>query len=383
MAGSRVAFFTETFLPRVDGIVNTLTWSLRGLVERGWQPLVVAPSGNTQTLPGVRVIGTPSIAFPPYPEVRLGYPTADVCRAIDMFQPDVVHLAGPVTNGFGGLKYARARHLPVVSTYHTSLPEYARVYGLGWMEEWAWGMLRSVHNATAVTLCPSRKTIADLDARGFEHLALWARGVDASLFSPELRTAAMRARLGACEGDVLVLYAGRLAREKKLDRLAAALGRLPGVHVALVGDGPDRSRLEQVFDGLPVTFTGMLRGQELAGAYASSDVFAFPSDTDTFGNVVLEAMACGLPVVACRVGGQVDLVVDGANGVLFEPEDIDAFVDGLKRYRDDAQMRGAHGREGLRLASERTWPRQVDLLIEHYEAAMDEAAQQIPGVVAA
>jgi glycosyltransferase involved in cell wall biosynthesis len=377
MRGRRVAFFTETFLPRVDGIVNTLTWSLRGLVERGWQPLVIAPSGNTQTLPGVRVVAAPSIAFPPYPEVRLGYPTAEVWRVLDVFQPDLVHLAGPVTNGFGGLKYARARHLPVVSSYHTALPEYARLYGLGWMVEWAWSMLRSVHNGTAVTLCPSSKTIADLDARGFERLALWARGVDSSVFKPRPRSTDVRARLGAHDGDVLVLYVGRLAREKKLDRLAAALGRFDGVRLALVGDGPDRSRLEQCFGGLPVTFPGMLRGHELASAYASADIFAFPSDTDTFGNVVLEAMACGLPVVASSVGGQVDLVADGASGLLFDPDNVDHLVSCLQRYRDDAQLRAVHGQAGLRLSSQRTWPKRIDELVGHYEAALRRSGQHV------
>jgi phosphatidylinositol alpha 1,6-mannosyltransferase len=299
----RVAIFTETFLPRVDGIVNTLRWTLRGLLEIGWEPLVVAPAGNTQPLPGVRVIGSPSIVFPPYPEVRLGYPTPDVWRSLDAFGPDVVHLAGPVCNGFGGLKYAQARRLPVISTYHTALPTYAHLYGLGWMVDWAWAMLRDVHNSTAATLCPSSATIRELQQRGFQKLQLWARGVDRAQFTPNARSRAMRARLGASRDEVLILYVGRLAREKKLDRLAAAARRVRGVRVALVGDGPDRARLEQLFEGLPVTFVGLLHGADLASAYASGDVFAFPSDTETFGNVVLEAMASGLPVVATSAGG--------------------------------------------------------------------------------
>jgi glycosyltransferase involved in cell wall biosynthesis len=379
----RVAIFTETFLPRVDGIVNTLKWSLRGLVEAGWQPLVVAPHGNTQTLPGVRVIGAPSLVFPLYPEVRLGYPTADVWRSLDAFGPDVVHLAGPVTNGFGGLKYAQSRHVPVVSSYHTSLPEYARLYGLGWLVEWAWSSLRNVHNSTAVTLCPSRKTIDDLTARGFERLVLWSRGVDAGLFSPRTRSARMRARLGAANGEILVVYVGRLAREKKLDRLASALRRIDGVRAAIVGDGPDRARLEQVFDDLPVTFTGTLRGEELASAYASADIFAFPSDTDTFGNVVLEAMASGLPIVACNVGGQLDLVQHGASGLLFDADDCEQFAARLCQYRDDPRLRAAHAAEALRSARQRTWPRQIEVLIQQYRAAMQQSAHRVDLVTAA
>jgi glycosyltransferase involved in cell wall biosynthesis len=366
----RVAVFTETFLPRVDGIVNTLKWSLQGLVEAGWEPMVIAPAGNTQSMPGVRVVGAPSVVFPLYSEVRLAFPTSDVWRTLDAFQPDVVHLAGPVTNGFGGMRYALARNLPMVSSYHTALPEYARLYGLGWIEEWAWSMLRTVHNSTAVTLCPSRKTIGDLAARGFERLELWARGVDADLFTPERRSPAMRARLGAGENDVLAVYVGRLAREKKLERFAFALRRMSGVRAALVGDGPHRAELERVFEGLPVTFAGKLSGEELAAAYASADVFAFPSDTDTFGNVVLEAMACGLPVLASSCGGQVDLVRDGENGMLFTPDAIDQFAAYLCRYRDDPRLRAQHGAASVRLARERTWARQVEVLMHHYTSAI-------------
>jgi glycosyltransferase involved in cell wall biosynthesis len=275
-----------------------------------------------------------------------------------------------VTNGFGGLKYAQARGLPVISTYHTALPEYARLYGLGWIEEWAWSLLRSVHNSTCVTLCPSWSTVAGLRARGFQHVELWARGVDSRQFTPALRSSDMRARLGAGPDDMLMLFVGRLAREKKLERLVDALGRMRGVHLALVGAGPQREQLEQMCAGLPVTFTGALQGAELASAYASADVFTFPSDTETFGNVVLEAMACQLPVIATTLGGQVDLVRHGQTGLLFEPDDVDTLVAHLNAYREDPSLRGEHGRAGLAAARERTWPRQVAALIQHYEAAI-------------
>jgi glycosyltransferase involved in cell wall biosynthesis len=377
----RIALFTETFLPRVDGIVNTLKWTLRGLVEFGCEPMVIAPAGNTQGIDGVRVLGAPSVVFPLYREVRLAYPTPDIWRQIDAFDPDIVHLAGPVTNGFGGLKYAQARHLPVVSTYHTALPRYAQLYGLGWLTDWAWTSLRDIHNSTAATLCPSRSTIAELHEHGFERLRLWARGVDSSLFRARAADPAMRLRLGAAEGELLVLYVGRIAREKRLDLFANALRSISGIHVALVGDGPDRGRLSGLLTDLPATFAGVLRGEELAAAYAAADVFAFPSDTDTFGNVVLEAMASGLPVVACSVGGQVDLVTEGQSGLLFARSAVDQFVAHLERYRDDPGLRVRHGAAGLEVARERTWPRQVERLLEHYAAAAAEPAPR--GLVAA
>jgi len=151
----RVAIFTETFLPRVDGIVNTLRWTLRGLGAAGWEAMVVAPAGNTQPLAGVRVVGSPSVRLPLYAEVRLGYPSPGVWRELDAFEPDVVHLAGPVINGLGGLRYAQSRGgVPVIMTYFTALPEYARLYGMSWLVEVAWRALRAVHNSASVTLCP-------------------------------------------------------------------------------------------------------------------------------------------------------------------------------------------------------------------------------------
>jgi glycosyltransferase involved in cell wall biosynthesis len=256
------------------------------------------------------------VTFPLYPEVRLAYPTAGVWCQLDRFEPEVVHLAGPVT-------------------------------------------------------------IEELRARGFERLELWSRGVDTDLFTPDRRDSAWRTRLGAGPDDLLVLSVGRLAREKKLDRLAGALCQVSGVHLAIVGTGPDRERLESVFAGLPVNFTGVLHGADLAAGYAAGDVFAFPSDTETFGNVVLEAMASGLPVVATTVGGQTDLISHATTGLLAAPEDVDRFAAHITAYRDDALLRSRHGAAGLAIARARTWQHQVELLIQHYLAAMN----RVPPVV--
>jgi len=203
---------------------------------------------------------------------------------------------------------------------------------------------------------------------------LWGRGVDATLFTPDRRSAAWRTRLGAAADDVLVVYVGRLAREKKLDRLAAALRRVRGVRVALVGDGPDRERLEDLFSGLPATFAGTLHGADLAAAYAAGDVFAFPSDTETFGNVVLEAMASGLPVVATTVGGQTDIVSHDRTGLLFPPTDVEAFAAHIAAYCDDPALRARHASAGLAAARTRSWPQQVSLLTQHYTSAQPTPA---------
>ena len=373
----RVALFTETFLPRVDGIVNTLCWTLRGLVEAGCEPLVVAPRGNTALLPGVQVIGARSMPFPLYPEVRLALMGPGIGQQLDRFQPDVVHLVGPVVNGVGGLLYAQRRGIPVLASFHTNLARYTHHYSLGWLEAWVWRALRTIHNRCALTLCPSHTLLRDLRGRGFERLRYWSRGVDTAQFSPERASRAWRRRLGVDDGTPLLLYVGRLAREKRVADLAPVLRNLTRgsharrrerVHLAVVGDGPARAALEQSFAGLPVTFTGYLRGEALATAYASSDLFVFPSDSEAFGNVVLEAMASGLPVVAAAAGGVEDLVEHEATGRLFAPADTADLEGGIRHELEDAAARRRHGQAGRSAALARTWSRQQRLLLAHYAA---------------
>ena len=417
----RVALFTETFLPRVDGIVNTLCWTLRGLVEAGCEPLVVAPRGNTALIPGVHVIGATSMPFPLYPEVRLALMGPGMGQQLDRFQPDVIHLVGPVVNGVGGLLYAQRRGIPVLASFHTNLAQYTRHYSLGWLEAWVWRALRTVHNRCALTLCPSHTMLRDLRGRGFERLRYWSRGVDTTQFSPERASRAWRRQLGVPDGTTLLLYVGRLAREKRVADLAPVLrnliqgssagpsaeGPTPApspdhgltslssrraggptqgpapiplrprrerVHLAFVGDGPARAELEQTFAGLPVTFTGYLRGEALSTAYASSDLFVFPSDSEAFGNVVLEAMASGLPVVAAAAGGIEDLVEHGATGRLFAPADTADMEACIRRELEDPAARRQHGLAGRSAAEARTWSRQQRLLLAHY-AAVANATQ--------
>jgi phosphatidylinositol alpha 1,6-mannosyltransferase len=409
----RVALFTETFLPRVDGIVNTLCWTLRGLVEAGCEPLVVAPCGNTALLPGVRVIGATSMPFPLYPEVRLALMGPGISQQLDQFRPDVIHLVGPVVNGVGGLLYAQRREIPVLASFHTNLARYAHHYSLGWLEAWVWRALRTIHNRCALTLCPSHTLLRDLRGRGFERLRYWSRGVDTTQFSPERASRAWRQQLGVPDGIPILLYVGRLAREKRVADLAPVLRNLTDashaapasdsrrrayhpapssdgharlgvstsigrgrerVHLAIVGDGPARAELEQTFAGLPVTFTGYLRGEALATAYASSDLFVFPSDSEAFGNVVLEAMASGLPVVAAAAGGIEDLVEHEATGRLFAPTNTADLEACIRQELEDPVARRRHGQAGRSAALARTWSRQQRLLLAHYAAVANAPA---------
>ena len=189
-----MAIFTETFLPRVDGIVNTLGWVLRGLVEAGVEPLVVAPGGNTAAFPGARIIGVSSAPFPLYPEGRLGLVSPGIWRQLDL-----IHLVDPVVNGVGGLLYARARGLPVVASYHTDLPRYTRHYAIGWLEPGVWTAMRALHNSCDLTPCPSCAVVNDLREHGFQRLRYWPRGVDTEFISPARREQPWRAALAVAQ----------------------------------------------------------------------------------------------------------------------------------------------------------------------------------------
>lgn len=366
----RIALFTETFLPRVDGIVNTLRSTLRGLVRAGWEPLVVAPHGNTDAVYGIPVIGANSAPCPVYPELRLGMIGPGICQQLDEFKPDLIHLVGPAVIGLGGLVYAQSRQIPVMASYHTDLPRYAHYYSLGWLEVGVWAALRAIHNRCVMTLCPSRAVMSQLNQQGFRRLRYWARGVDSGLFSPTRRSNEWRARLGAGPDSTLLLFVGRLAPEKRVHELAALLDTMPNITLAIVGDGPARADLERVFRGMPVVFTGYLKGEELASAYAAGDVFVFPSDSEAFGNVVLEAMASGLPVVAAAAGGVLDLVDPGRTGFLFEPGNVVELAHHIARYASNAGIRRLHGEAARARALGHTWDHQLGVLLSHYMEAM-------------
>ena len=321
----KIAFFTETFLPKVDGIVTRLTKTVSHLVEGGDEVLIFCPEGAPDGYMGARVVGVPAMPLPLYPELKLALPRPAVAEALESFQPDLVHVVNPAVLGLGGIWLARTRDLPLVASYHTHLPKYLEHYGMGMLEPLLWELLKAAHNQARLNLCTSTAMVQELSEKGIQHTALWQRGVDTQLFRPELRSTAMRQRLlgGHSDSGKLLLYIGRLSAEKQIERIRPVLESLPEARLALVGDGPHRARLEEVFAGLPATFVGYLAGEELASAYASADAFLFPSSTETLGLVLLEAMAAGCPVVGANRGGIPDIVTDGVNGCLYEPDGAD------------------------------------------------------------
>jgi glycosyltransferase involved in cell wall biosynthesis len=321
----KIAFFTETFLPKVDGIVTRLTKTVQHLAAGGDQVVVFCPEGGPTSYMGAQVVGVPAMPLPLYPELKLALPRPAVAEALEHFQPDLVHVVNPAVLGLGGIWLAKTKGYPLVASYHTHLPKYLEHYGMGMLEPLLWELLKAAHNQARLNLCTSTAMVQELSEKGIQHTDLWQRGVDTELFRPELRQDTTRTKLlgGHSDTGKLLLYIGRLSAEKQIERIRPVLEAIPDARLALVGDGPHRQQLEAHFRGLPVTFVGYLAGEELASAYASGDAFVFPSSTETLGLVLLEAMAAGCPVVGANRGGIPDIVTDGVNGCLYEPDGPD------------------------------------------------------------
>jgi glycosyltransferase involved in cell wall biosynthesis len=278
-----------------------------------------------------------------------------------------VHAANPVFIGRPAVVYARQHKLPLVASFHTNIPIYARRYGLGLLERPARWYIWQLHNQAQLNLCTSRTMQTQLRAQGMQRVEVWGPGVDSELFQPQKCAQAWRIRLtnGAPEKTIL-LYVGRLATEKGLEQILAALPQLQNCHVAFVGDGPLAAKLQQMASGLPVTFLGPLFGEDLAAAYASADIFVFPSSTETLGLVAMEAMAAGLPVVGARRGGLLDTVVDGETGLLFEPNDIEELVRSLNFLLSHPTERDAMALSSRQRAQSWSWAAATEGLRQHY-----------------
>lgn len=365
----RIALFTETFLPKVDGIVTRLSHTVEHLERNGDRVLVVAPEGGITQYKGARVYGVSGFPLPLYPELKLALPRPSIGHALEEFQPDVIHVVNPAVLGLAGLYYAKMLKLPLIASYHTHLPQYLQHYGLGMLEGLLWELLKTGHNQAQINLCTSTAMMQELTNHGIERVELWQRGVDTELFHPDLASPQMRFHLSQGHPESpLLLYVGRLSAEKEIERIKLILEAIPEARLALVGDGPHRQALEKHFAATATNFVGYLTGVELGSAFASADAFIFPSRTETLGLVLLEAMAAGCPVVAASSGGIPDIVTSGVNGYLFDPEDEQGAIAATQRLLQQQQER-ENIRKNARLEAERWgWAAATRQLTQFYRA---------------
>lgn len=369
----KIAFFTETFLPKVDGIVTRLTKTIEFLTKNGDEVIVFCPEGCPDSYKGATIVGVAAMPLPLYPELKLGLPGPAVSDKLEEFKPDLVHVVNPAVLGLGGIWLAKTNNIPLIASYHTHLPKYLEHYGMGMLEPLLWELLKAAHNQALLNLCTSTAMVNELEDKGIQRTALWQRGVDTENFRPELRSEKMREKLfGKYQNtDSLLIYVGRLSAEKQIERIKPVLDNIPGACLALVGDGPYRGQLEKIFKNTKTNFIGYLSGEELASAYASGDIFLFPSSTETLGLVLLEAMAAGCPVIGANKGGIPDIINNGINGCLYNPDEKDngerSLIEATKKILADKNKKEAMRKEARKEAEQWDW-NQATLQLQKYYA---------------
>ncbi len=360
----RIAVVTETYPPEINGVAMTLERFVRALQAREHQVQLIRPRQSPADVPvaesNLEQVLQPGVPIPRYAGLKMGLPAKSTLKRIwSLKRPDVVHVVTEGPLGWSAVAAARTLRIPVATDFHTNFHSYSRHYGLGWLKRPIAAYLRRFHNQAQVTMVPSLTIRRDLEQAGFRNLEVVARGVDTRLFDPARRSQALRASWGVSETGLAVLYVGRVAPEKNLDLLLEAYQAIvrirPDARLVVVGEGPALGALKLA--NPKTVFCGARRGEDLANHYASADVFLFPSLTETFGNVLLEAMASGLASVAFDYAAAAEHVRQGINGLKAPYGDHGEFVAQAMRLINDAALRVSLGTHARLTAMDLSWER--------------------------
>jgi glycosyltransferase involved in cell wall biosynthesis len=371
VAAMRIGIVSETWPPEVNGVALTVHGLATGLAARGHRidlvrPRQPQPAGAE---PGIDELHTRGIGMPHYPGVRVGLPAGrGLRRHWNRQRPDVVYVATEGPLGWSALRAAHGLGIPVASGFHTRFDHYASHYGLAWATPLVRRYLRRFHRRASATLVPTEALARELDELGVHNARLLRRAVDTRLFHPDRRDPTLRAQWGVADDAPVAIYVGRIAPEKNLElavrAFAAIRQQVPAARYVWVGDGPERAALQAAHPEF--VFAGMQHGEALARHYASADLFPFPSLSETFGNVILEAMASGVPLVAYDLGAAHEHLRDGVHGHCIAAGDAEAFVAATARlaYRPARLRRmGRHAREAVESLSPEAVVREFETLL--------------------
>jgi glycosyltransferase involved in cell wall biosynthesis len=383
-ASLRIAVVTETYAPEVNGVAMTLGRIVEGLIRRGHTVELVRPRQPLEGAPvlrdGLHQVLSRGVPLPSYGELRFGMPAKRrLSKLWSARRPDVVHVVTEGPLGWSAVAAARTLQLPTTSSFHTNFDSYSQHYGIGLLKSPIDTYLRKLHNRTLATMVPTEALVQTLQARGYKHVTLLSRGVDTALFQPAKRSQALRQSWGAQANDPVVVLVGRLAKEKNVGQVLAAFAALrqhrPSARLVLVGDGPLRASLQQACPD--AHFAGVRKGEDLAAHYASADLFLFASLTETYGNVVPEALASGLAVLSYAHAAAGELISNGHNGLVVEAADSVAYLQAAITLATApelvARLRAAAPASVAHLG----WDAIVDRFVATLHGAMDRHAQAL------
>lgn len=370
----RIALITANYNHIPDGVSLTLNRLVAHLLSEGHQVLTFAP---TIAEPPIQHAGDmhviPAFSIPGRGEYLFSYGFKDDAKeALRLYNPDLVHVATPDFTGCQVLLYCKQRKIPVVASYHTHFTSYFAYYNMHIFELWGWAYLRWFYANVEHSYVPSQSMAEELHRKGFKNnLRIWARGIETDKFHPGCRSMSWRQSLGVHDDEILVGFVSRLVTEKEMFTLRNVFAKLsnhPKIKTIIVGEGPEREPMQQA---LPDTiFTGHLKGADLSRAYASMDIFMFPSLSETFGNVTLEAMACGVPAVVADAQGNRSLVRNDYNGFLVTPRHTREFVERILWLANNHEDRQKFANNALEFATSFTWDRIFGDLLNNYESAL-------------
>lgn len=387
MKKTKVCIVTETYYPEVNGVSNTLKYWVEGMQKKGFYTQIVRPRQNpedkntrTDLSETFTVSGLP---IPGYKELKFGLPSKrKLLKLWKKEQPQAIYVATEGPLGLSAVKAAKKLNIPVLSGFHTNFQSYSNFYRLGWLEPIIFGFLRYFHNLTKGTLVPTKKQKEWLVERGFRNVSVLSRGINSSLFNPNKRCSELRASWNVSDEQSVCLYVGRIAGEKNIALIMDVYVRIIEKHTdtvfVFVGDGPLKAQLEKKFPN--ILFVGMKTGEELARYYASSDIFLFPSKTDTFGNVVTEAMASRLSIVAFDDAAAKEHLTNGLTGFIADLDDDDAFIQSIFRAIEETSTCETIRENAYQLAQTITWnsivEQFINKLFENHSLSIGEYAYE-------
>ncbi|MFT8323372.1 MAG: glycosyltransferase family 1 protein [Bacillus sp. (in: firmicutes)] len=377
----KIAIFTDTFTPQINGVAKTLDRLTSYFDRKRISYTVFAPINVNDENTNNHVQKLKSIPFAVYPECRLAVPNHHLIKKkLLHFQPDLIHVATPFTMGLLGKYYANKFNIPLVGSYHTDFDAYLTYYKMEFLSPILWNYLRWFHNSLQKTFVPSHETLKQLEKRQFQHLSIWSRGVDCDLFHPVEHPNDIR-RKYSITAKHLICFAGRLAPEKDIDTLQSIIGMVndkygTSIQWLIAGDGPLAKDMKSSA-AKNVQFTGYLTPDQLAEVYAASDLMVFPSSTETFGNVVLESMACGTPVIGANAGGVKNIITDNLNGKLCTPKCAREFADALFTLLKDSTIRHEMSQSARSYALSQSWDRIFAQLLNDYTELFDHSSSNL------